>query len=845
MSDRFSPRAAAVRLALVALASGLAALPVRAQWTQTSGPTGGPLHYLAAPDGALLGTPGGPLFRFDGAAWSSVEDLSAGALLAAGTDVYAEASGELMHSGDAGLTFAPVAPDARHARLLNMDGPRVVATAWDTLFVSGDGGATWDRYRDDAWVSFNGSPFFRVGLSNIGGAAVEGDAVFAAATAYIFGGVYRLAAADTAWVPVLDLGQQVFMRSMARHDGRLFVGSTVGVHVSSDGGATWTAASSGLPGTLGGGVTLHPGTSALFAEVSGAFFRWTGTTWTALPLFPAAFPLSVAAGDRLYGATAAGVYALAAGVWTPVPPHVGTTPYPLDADGQTAVVRADGRLFRTDDVGATWVTLTDLAGLAYAEGDLLIAVGPGGLIRSADGGQTWAPAGPVALPPEYAHLKPAGFAGYDGAVFAAYAGARFGDHGEPLSRYGGVFRTDDGGASWTDVSAGLPMTSLGRSPVRLIASAGVRLFAQTEHGCATSSGATWTTAACPTGSTGALVDAGGRWLALTSQGVYASDNLGTTWTAATGGLPAPPGFHTFWTFARMTSIDGAPFLVSEDAGTTRAYRYDGAAWETLGLVFPAGARWTGFAGSAALLYGGTFFQGVWTTTLSPVAVSAAPVSPPVVIPPAGGAFDFAVTLTNTSDQPQTFDVWTAVTGPLDRSPVLGPRAVTLAPGATVTRTLTQQVPGNAPAGAYTYAVNVGAFPGVVLASDVFPVTKQGSPGAAPGAGADDWTTSGWDASGAANAAEDAGPEGFALAPPAPNPFDGPTLLRFSVGAAGHVRLAVYDALGREVAVLADGPLEAGRHEVAFDGLRLPSGLYVVRMTTEGGFSQTRRLTRLR
>ena len=43
-----------------------------------------------------------------------------------------------------------------------------------------------------------------------------------------------------------------------------------------------------------------------------------------------------------------------------------------------------------------------------------------------------------------------------------------------------------------------------------------------------------------------------------------------------------------------------------------------------------------------------------------------------------------------------------------------------------------------------------------------------------------------------------------------------------------VRLAVYDALGREVAVLLDGPLGAGTHAAPFDGSALPAGVYVAR-----------------
>jgi choice-of-anchor B domain-containing protein len=65
---------------------------------------------------------------------------------------------------------------------------------------------------------------------------------------------------------------------------------------------------------------------------------------------------------------------------------------------------------------------------------------------------------------------------------------------------------------------------------------------------------------------------------------------------------------------------------------------------------------------------------------------------------------------------------------------------------------------------------------------------------------------------------------------APNPFATAATIRFALEAPTEVRLAVYDVLGREVAVLVDGPLEAGAHVAVFDGRGLPSGTYVYRLT---------------
>jgi hypothetical protein len=64
----------------------------------------------------------------------------------------------------------------------------------------------------------------------------------------------------------------------------------------------------------------------------------------------------------------------------------------------------------------------------------------------------------------------------------------------------------------------------------------------------------------------------------------------------------------------------------------------------------------------------------------------------------------------------------------------------------------------------------------------------------------------------------------------PNPFNPSTQIRFDVPIAGHVRLTIYDVLGREVEVVLDEVREAGRHMVQFDARALASGMYFYRLT---------------
>ena len=83
--------------------------------------------------------------------------------------------------------------------------------------------------------------------------------------------------------------------------------------------------------------------------------------------------------------------------------------------------------------------------------------------------------------------------------------------------------------------------------------------------------------------------------------------------------------------------------------------------------------------------------------------------------------------------------------------------------------------------------------------------------------------------------------GLDLEGAAPNPATGSTRIAFTLGAAGPARLAVYDVLGREVAVLADGPMAEGRHEVRLDAAALSAGTYVYRLNA-GAEARTGRLT---
>jgi hypothetical protein len=71
----------------------------------------------------------------------------------------------------------------------------------------------------------------------------------------------------------------------------------------------------------------------------------------------------------------------------------------------------------------------------------------------------------------------------------------------------------------------------------------------------------------------------------------------------------------------------------------------------------------------------------------------------------------------------------------------------------------------------------------------------------------------------------------ALAAAYPNPFNPATRIHYQLADAGHVTLDVFDLTGRRVARLVDQDQAAGEYRVTFDGARLSTGMYLVRMQT--------------
>lgn len=77
------------------------------------------------------------------------------------------------------------------------------------------------------------------------------------------------------------------------------------------------------------------------------------------------------------------------------------------------------------------------------------------------------------------------------------------------------------------------------------------------------------------------------------------------------------------------------------------------------------------------------------------------------------------------------------------------------------------------------------------------------------------------------------PTVFAMEQNYPNPFNPVTNIPIAIPVAGQISMKVFDILGREVATLLNEKREAGFYTVQFDGAKLSSGVYFVRLESAG------------
>jgi len=645
-----------------------------------------------------------------------------------------------------------------------------------------------------------------------------------------YGGLYRSTDDGAHWAPVFahwPASRRVF-GLYADPSGFALVGLPDGLYRSEDDGQTWARVPTGgnagptLFGVAPDGTLLALGGDGPRRSTDG------GLTWTTAPPLPASASSISRVGDVLFlGAGSRGLYRSEDGGLTWAASGLNTfTPYgAVVAWGgalYTTAVKFNGSVyrgsvFRSTDGGHTWTAV-----FAYDSHDLSafrnLTVSPSGALYASgarlyrsDDATTWT-----------LQLDAVGEALYDLLVYE-----EDGVEQTVAAGFGSGVRTRSGAEGWTTANAGIVEIA---EPLRFDETRG-GVWLGTERGLyRADAGVAWDAVDGPTDPTEVAGLDGDRVVAVTDADVRVgpADDLRSI---------RPAGYHEFrfasagrdgriHVFANPTQGGPNTLLSTPDEGATwtsrpfpdyagaygrsaAVFASSGTTVATVYLPYPQGGHYELFRGPG----GGPWQSAPVTTGTRLSELDAATVA---LAGPASLAFseDDGVTWQARSTLNTKTRVVTSPAGALFtsdgtavyRSDDAGYTWLALPPlpvGVQVTDVYADDA-------GFVYA---GTDGGVFRSEEAVVVAAEGTP---PSTGA------------------------LALDAPAPNPFAAATTLRFSLPAAGAVRLDVYDVLGRRVTTLVDGVLTPGAHTATWTPTGVAGGTYVA-VLRAGDATAVRRL----
>lgn len=376
--------------------------------------------------------------------WTQVEmpvssGLEAVAYNNAGAFCLAGRGGTILRSTDAGLHWAPAVSDAGSVALkamaFNADGVGLIVGANGSILRSINGGANWARVATGS-AELSAVAFATRTVAFAGGAG---------------GALFRSNDAGQTWQPMSGITSQGIqgIQFGSAVDGVIAL-SQGGALVTSDGGATWTAAALSPSYVSLYAVSLGPGGKVVAVGEYGSIYRSqdAGRNWStvasggfdkwlkAVAFASASSGNAVGVAGRMLRSTDGGAR------WVAIPSatisQLNTVAFFSATVG--VALGIDGSVVRTADGGASWTSVnsgtTDsfwaFTATSASEG---IASATGRLYRTTDAGASWAPiAGPS-------------FSARDLAFTDGQIGIAVGDAGM-------IYRTVDGGSHWSAVPSG-------------------------------------------------------------------------------------------------------------------------------------------------------------------------------------------------------------------------------------------------------------------------------------------------------------------------------------------------------------------------------------------------------
>ncbi len=591
-----------------------------AQWTQTSGPSGGTVSQLAVnqTDGSVFAVASGDAYRStnNGASWTPLTntlpaDIGATVVTASGSTVYLGYTGTLdnkivYRSTDNGDTWTKATctgiPSYYFPAAMIVIGSKLLmSTSYliggGKMFASTDGGENWTESGTGLPVSLVVAYF-----------TMNGSDIYAASSIIsTVKGVYKSTDNGANWTAT-TLASSNTVNGLTSNSVGIFASTNLnGVHRSTDDGGTWTKINPTSSTNFATSVIAT--NSNLFVGLGGYMYKadQNGDGWdsirTGLPQANAGtgiYSLAVSGSSLLCAYSSKGIYRTTNNGTNWFQSHDGIRALKIDGiHASNGFVFAAGDAyghFRSSDHGTTWTEINNgispTAGwfcFARVGSDILAGAGSSLLYRSSDNGDNWT-------------LSNTGFGLTNSFAFFVEGTTVY------TTGLAGVAKSTDGGLTWTTLSSGY----LGYEGGLDIWKDGANILTGTSLGKhrSTDDGATWNAPITGiTGAVGSFAQMDSTLFAASSFGVYKSTDHGANWSA-TASFPLGVG-------PKCLAVIEQDLYAGTNDGVYRSTD-KGTSWTAINDGFASKTTIYKLAYDDQYLYAGTTTRSVWWRALSEI-----------------------------------------------------------------------------------------------------------------------------------------------------------------------------------------------------------------------------------